>query len=111
MMIYYDPDRYEGFSTSHTCEFHKANPGKVWAGCTCSGTFGTRKVNDEEYAKRRAERERREDDEILARAEHIRMKRAASGIETEGHDPKGHGAKHESPTSEAGDAQQEHPNE
>jgi hypothetical protein len=28
----------------------------------------------------------------------------ASGIETEGHDPKGHGAQHESPTAESGDA-------
>jgi hypothetical protein len=31
---------------------------------------------------------------------------AASGIETEGHDPEeGHGAEHESPTAEGGDAQ------
>jgi hypothetical protein len=29
----------------------------------------------------------------------------ASGIETEGHDPEGHGAKHESPAAEGGDAQ------
>jgi hypothetical protein len=30
----------------------------------------------------------------------------ASGIETEGHDPaEGHGAEHESPTAEGGDAQ------
>jgi hypothetical protein len=33
------------------------------------------------------------------------LAKAASGIETEGHDPQGHGAKHESPTAEGGDAQ------
>ncbi len=32
----------EPFHEFHPCEYHKANPGKQWAGCTCRGTFGTR---------------------------------------------------------------------
>lgn len=25
--------------TIHTCDYHKRNPGKNYAGCTCSGSF------------------------------------------------------------------------
>ena len=26
-------------TTTHICDFHKKNPGKTFAGCTCGATF------------------------------------------------------------------------
>ena len=40
MLIEYNPDDYEVVSQSHTCGYHEKNPGKPWAGCTCSGSHG-----------------------------------------------------------------------
>ena len=42
MLVEYNPEDYETVLTSHTCEYHKKHPGKTWAGCTCSGSYGLR---------------------------------------------------------------------
>ena len=76
MLISYDPDEYESVYESHTCHFHKRHPGKAFAGCTCSfGSFQKRR-SPEEIAKIKADRLSKEEDEILARAEIIKAKRA-----------------------------------
>ena len=47
-MIIHEKPNQIAVSTQHTCDFHKKNPGKQWAGCTCSGSFGVRDMTDEE---------------------------------------------------------------
>ena len=39
MIIDYNPDDYEMKAEIHTCEFHKNNPGMVFAGCTCTANY------------------------------------------------------------------------
>ncbi len=77
MLIRHDPDEFEVVSTSHTCPFHEANPGKSYAGCTCSGSSGLRRRPYEEVAKIKAEKRREEEDHILAQAELIKRRRDA----------------------------------
>ena len=48
MLVDYNPDDYKTVTTQHTCGFHKINPGKSWAGCTCSGSYGLVKKTTEE---------------------------------------------------------------
>ena len=38
-----DPKKYETFSEHTVCGYHKRNPGKSYAGCTCFGVWGLRK--------------------------------------------------------------------
>lgn len=77
MHIHYDPDEYETVSDHRVCAYHKAHPGEAWAGCTCSFSIGSRKRSPEDYARIRAERIKREEDDILAKAAIIQARRAA----------------------------------
>jgi len=56
MLIHHDPDRYITEAKQTTCDYHKAHPGKPWAGCTCSGSMGLREATPEEYRARRQRR-------------------------------------------------------
>jgi hypothetical protein len=80
MLINHDPDRYMVEIKSTTCPFHKANPGKPFAGCTCSTSYGQVERSPEEVAAiKRAKRLAREE-QILAEAAAIRARRRAEGI-------------------------------
>lgn len=63
MLIQHDPDRCVAEAQRTTCAYHKKNPGKPYAGCTCSMSVGVREATPEEYRKRRHARlaERREE--------------------------------------------------
>jgi hypothetical protein len=78
MLIRYDPDEHEPVYESHTCFFHQKHPGQSFAGCTCSSSISSRCRSPEEVAKIKADRLRKEEDEILARAEIIKAKRAST---------------------------------
>jgi len=43
MQVDYNPDDYECRTESHTCDFHKENPGVPYAGCTCWGSYSMHK--------------------------------------------------------------------
>lgn len=75
MLIRYDDDEYEPVHTWHTCLFHQSHPGKTFAGCTCSASFGSRRRSPEEVLKIKAERQRAEEDRILQEAEAIKARR------------------------------------
>lgn len=75
MLIRYDPDENEPVFTSHTCYFHKMHPGESFAGCTCSSSISSRRRTPEEIATIKADRLRKEEDDILARAEIIKARR------------------------------------
>lgn len=42
------------------CPYHKLNPGGIWHGCTCHGSYKTRKATTEERESNRKSREERE---------------------------------------------------
>ena len=75
MLIYHDADEYETVIHSHTCPFHRSHPGKAFAGCTCSAGWSQVQRSPEAIAKIKADRLRKEEDEILARAERIKAAR------------------------------------
>ena len=43
-MLIRDDNEYEVVSDHVTCAFHENHPGKPYAGCTCSGSWGLRKT-------------------------------------------------------------------
>ena len=58
----YNPDDYVSETSKHTCEFHKKYPEFTYAGCTCSGSYSSRRATPEERKqnrKRRLEEEQR----------------------------------------------------
>lgn len=75
MLIHHDPDEYEGVSSSHTCSFHQRNPGKPYAGCTCSVSWGLKRRDSAEVAKIKTEKRRQHENEILSEAEAIKARR------------------------------------
>ena len=75
MLIQHDPDEFKTVITGRTCSFHQSNPGKPYAGCTCSSSYGSVRRPLEEVRAIRAARERSEEDRILAKARAIRAKR------------------------------------
>jgi hypothetical protein len=75
MLIYHDPDEHKVVASHRPCAFHEKHPGKAFAGCTCSSSYGLVKRDAGETARIKADRQRKEDDEILARAEAIRIRR------------------------------------
>ena len=83
MLIRDDPDEYTTEIKSTTCPFHEANPGKSFAGCTCSTSMGRiRRPPDEVAAIKRARRIAREE-RILAEAAAIRARRRRTKAERE----------------------------
>lgn len=92
MLIYHDPKRWRTVSRTTVCPFHRANPGKVHAGCTCSGTIYQERVSDEEYERRRVEEIREYEDGILRQAKAIEARRATTteiGVVHESGGPEG----------------------
>ena len=77
MYVHYDPDEFKAVGSQHTCSFHKANPGKPYAGCTCSASWGSVRRPPEEVAAIKAERRQKEEEEILAKADAIRARRVS----------------------------------
>lgn len=77
MLIYHDPDSHETIVHRHTCPFHQVEPGKTFAGCTCSTSIGSRLRPAAEVREIKAKRRREEEDKILAQAEAIKASRAA----------------------------------
>lgn len=76
MHIHYDPDEYESVHTRRTCPYHEKHPGDYsFAGCTCSFSISQRRRSPEDYNRIKAERQRKADDEILRRAEAIKLMR------------------------------------
>lgn len=74
MLIEYDPDSIMTIQTHTTCGFHQRNPGKAFAGCTCSFTAGTRKATPEEYRRNRLSRLRALEKEFEANLASVRAK-------------------------------------
>lgn len=83
MLIHYDPDEFKTVSERRTCAFHEINPGESYAGCTCSYSCSSVRREPEEIAAIKAERRRKEEDRILAKAELIKYSRSrAQGKDT-----------------------------
>jgi len=59
MILYHDTIDMVPHHEHTTCPFHQRHPGKLFAGCTCSSTFGYRKATPEERRKN-LERARKE---------------------------------------------------
>lgn len=78
MFIHHDPDEYETILEQSTCSFHQMYPIKPYTGCTCSYSVYQRWRSAEEIAAIKAEREREEEDRILALAELIKARRERS---------------------------------
>ncbi|MEZ0060954.1 hypothetical protein ABIF26_006497 [Bradyrhizobium elkanii] len=77
MHIFYDEDEYETVSHSRPCTACGGDLGKCrGVGCNGSSGFGTRRRSPEEIAKIKAEKQRKREDEILAEAELIRIRRS-----------------------------------
>lgn len=76
MWTLHDPDEYEMVTHSTPCTFCGGDLSKCKGG-RCNGSFGIGMVRrkPEEIARLRAERLRKEEDEILARADAIRARR------------------------------------
>lgn len=75
---YRDPDEWEPDISHSTCPWHKANPGKPFAGCTCSASYGMKRRDPAEVAAIKAKRRREHEDAVLAEADQIRARRAAT---------------------------------
>lgn len=71
MLIPHDPDRYIPTMAQTTCEYHKAHPGKPWAGCTCGASMGMRHATPDEYRARRAARLTERRKELLSELDSI----------------------------------------
>lgn len=78
MIIHHDEDLYESVYSHRTCPFHERNPGKTYAGCGCSSSWGQRLRSPEEVAAIKARRQREREDGILAEADAIRARRAGA---------------------------------
>lgn len=78
--IVHDPDEWETVSERRTCAYHRDHPGELlYIGCCgCSSEAHQRRRSPEEVARIKAERKRREEDEILRRADAIRAARSAT---------------------------------
>jgi hypothetical protein len=76
MHILYDEDEWETVSTSRPCTTCQGDRRKCHGvGCNGMASIGSRRRAPEEVAKIKAERRRKEEDEILAKAAAIRFRR------------------------------------
>lgn len=77
--FFHDPDEWETVVESHVCSYHQGYPrDKMWGGCSCSWSSGQRRRPAEEVLRIKAERRRKEEDDILAQAEMIKLRRQMS---------------------------------
>jgi hypothetical protein len=72
MHIYYDPDEYETVFHSTPCHSCEGDMRKCNGMCTGSSSYSIVRRTPEQIAVIKAERRRKEDDEILAKAEIIK---------------------------------------
>ena len=75
MRIVYDPDEWTSEVNSRPCTMCGGDLKKCNGGCNGWTSIGQRRRPPEEIAKIKAERRRKEEDEILARAELIKFER------------------------------------
>lgn len=73
-----DEDEFETIYDSRRCSSCDGNLRKCNGACNGSVSFGTRQRSKEDIAKIKADRIRKEEDEILAKAEAIRASRLTS---------------------------------
>lgn len=78
MQVHYDPDEFETVVVRRTCPFHQEAPNESFPGCTCSTAYSTVRRTVPEIAAIKAERRRKEEDAILAKAALIRAQRRSS---------------------------------
>lgn len=71
--LYHDEDEWEPTSTHRPCT--GCIDGKCSGRCNASGSIGCRRRDPAEVARIKADRLRREEDEILRRADAIRSRR------------------------------------
>lgn len=79
MRIYHDPDEWEPVTESRPCTRCHGDLSKCDGGCNGMASYGLQRRPPGEVARIKAERRKREEDEILARAEAIKARRNASG--------------------------------
>jgi hypothetical protein len=77
MHFFFDPDEWESFTESTPCRACGGDLSKCIGMCTGSCSTGLRRREPAEIARIKAERRRREEDDILAKAEAIKAQRAA----------------------------------
>lgn len=75
MRIDFDPDEWEATSESRPCTRCHGDLSKCDGGCNGMSSYGLVRRDPIEVAKIKAERRRKEEDEILARAAMIRAER------------------------------------
>lgn len=75
MHIHFDPDEYEAVWEHRQCTTCKGDPRKCNGACNGMSGGGLRRRALEDVARIKAERRRREEDEILALADIIREQR------------------------------------
>ncbi len=80
MIVYHDPDEWQSEVKGGTCAFHQANPGKPFAGCSCWSSFGSVRRDPIDVAKIKARKRHNREQEILAEAASILMRRKAQGM-------------------------------
>lgn len=79
MHILYDEDEYETVVESRPCTTCQGERRKcVGVGCNGSSGISSRRRSPEEIAKIKAQRRQEEEDDILAKADAIRLRRALS---------------------------------
>jgi len=74
----HDPDEWESYAWSTPCPTCEGDLRKCNGMCLGSGGSGMRKRAPEDVARIKAERLRKEEDDILVRAEAIKAKRSLS---------------------------------
>ena len=82
MLIYHNPDDWKTVFESRTCDFHKRNPGKAFAGCTCMCSVGVLPITAEERELAREALEAsiaRSDEDVDAWADMLAKSIAAAG--------------------------------
>lgn len=75
MHIPYDPDRYKAVTESKPCTVCGGDLKKCNGACNGSASYTLVERDPQDYARVRAERIKREEDEILLRAAEIRARR------------------------------------
>jgi hypothetical protein len=75
MRHHHDPDEFESVHESTPCTRCRGDLSKCDGGCNGSSSFSLRRRDPADVARIKAERRRKEEDEILARADAIRATR------------------------------------
>ncbi len=71
MIIQYNPDEHITVTTHNVCSYHKSNPNKSYAGCTCISSYSLRKATRDEQAENKKRRLIQRKIELLTELEAI----------------------------------------